>query len=104
MLDRMKAGLEILYTIFLKQAHLFVPYPKWFRSDDMNAEDVVLFFVEPEMKSALRSCQGGDILEYTKKGVLIQKTLIERSKRNVVRIAPEYELDFNTISHVQRLM
>ena len=41
MLDRMKAGLEIRYTIFFKQAHLFVPRPKWFRSDDVNAGDVV---------------------------------------------------------------
>ncbi len=60
MLDRMKAGLEIRYTKFLKQAHLFVPCPKWFRSDDVNAGDVVLFFVEPAMKSALCSCQGGE--------------------------------------------
>jgi hypothetical protein len=26
---------------FLKQAHLFVLRPKWFRSDDVNAGDVV---------------------------------------------------------------
>jgi hypothetical protein len=65
MLERMKAGLEIRYTIFLKQAHLFVRCPKWFRYDDVNAGDVVLFFVEPEIKSALPSLcgQGGEMMQ-----------------------------------------
>ncbi len=31
---------------------MFVPRLKWFRSDDVNAGDVVMFFVEQELKSA----------------------------------------------------
>jgi hypothetical protein len=110
MLDRMKAVQETWYTIFLKQAHLFVPRPKWFRSDDVNAGDVVLFFVEPELKSArwhyalVKEVKGRRlILEYTNPPS-DSKKLIERSKRDVVRVAHEDELDFNTMSHVQRLM
>ncbi len=43
------------------------------------------------------------ILEYTNPPA-DSKKLIERSQRNVVRIAPEDELDFNIMSHEQRLM
>jgi hypothetical protein len=60
---------------FLKQAHLFVPRPNWFRSDDVNAGDVVLFFVETELKSArwhyalVKEVKGRRlILEYTNDG------------------------------------
>ncbi len=70
----------------------------------MNAGDVVLFFVEPEMKSALRSFQGGERTQAHTNPPSDSKKLIERSKRNTVQIAPEDELDFNTMSHVQRLM
>jgi hypothetical protein len=31
---------------------LFVPRLKWFRYDDVNAGNVVLFFDKPELKSA----------------------------------------------------
>jgi hypothetical protein len=76
----------------------------------VNAGDVVLFFVEPELKSArwhyalVKEVKGRRlILEYTNPPS-DSKKLIERSKRDVVRVAHEDELDFNTMSHVQRLM
>jgi hypothetical protein len=75
---------------FFKQAHLFVPRPKWFRSDDVNVGDVVLFFVEQELKSSrwhyalVKEVKGRRlILEYTNPPS-DSKKLIEKSKRDMV--------------------
>jgi hypothetical protein len=89
---------------------LFVPRPKWFRSDDVNAGDVVLFFVEQELKYA--RWHYALVKEVKDAGSYLSirippsdsKKLIERSNRDVVGIAPEDEIDFYTMSHVQRLM
>ena len=109
-LDRLKSAQEAWYGLFLKQAHLFVPRSKWFTSDDVAVGDIVLFFLESQLKSTrwhyalVKEVRGHRlILEYTLSPSDTKK-LIERSKRDVVRIACEDELDFNTNAHAERVM
>jgi len=109
-LDRIKSAQETWYRIFMKQAHLFVPRSKWFTSDEVAVGDIVLFFFESQLKSTrwhyalVKEVKGHRlILEYTLSPSDTKK-LIERSKRDVVRIACEGELDFNTSAHAQRVL
>lgn len=108
-LDRLKSAQETWYRIFLKQAHLFVPRSKWFTSSDVAVGDIVLFFLESQLKATkwhyalVKEVKGHRLtLEYTLPPSDTKK-LIERSKRDVVRIACEDELDFNTNAHAQRV-
>ena len=95
----------------MKQAHLFVPSPKWFRSDHVSLGDVVLFFLDTHMKSTGTVWHYGLVtnvsgltltIEYTVPPSNTKKSLA-RAKRDVVRIAHETELDFNTEAHASRV-
>ena len=109
--ERLQEAQEEWYRLFMKQIHLFVPSPKWFHSDYVGVGDVVLFFLDTHMKSTGTTWHYGLVtnvsgltltLEYTVPPSNIKKSLM-RSKRDVVRIAHEAELDFNTEAHALRL-
>lgn len=111
-LDRVSAAQKEWYSIFLKQLHLFIPSPKWFDTDHVAVGDVVLFFIETQFKSTGTVWHYGLVtqvdglrltIEYTVPPSNTKKSL-ERSKRDVVRIAPESELDFNSSAHAMRMM
>ena len=109
--ERLQEAQEEWYRLFMKQIHLFVPSPKWFHSDYVGVGDVVLFFLDTHMKSTGTTWHYGLVtnvsgltltLEYTVPPSNTKKSLM-RSKRDVVRIAHEAELDFNTEAHALRL-
>ena len=110
-LERISAAQEAWYRVFLKQLHLLIPSPKWFKRDQIEVGDIVLFFVETQIKSTSTLWHYGIVLSVQGHRLLIEYTLppsntkkeIERSKRDVVRIASEAELDFNSSSHAQRI-
>ena len=109
--ERLQEAQEEWYRLFMKQIHLFVPSPKWFHSDYVGVWDVVLFFLDTHMKSTGTTWHYGLVtnvsgltltLEYTVPPSNTKKSLM-RSKRDVVRIAHEAELDFNTEAHALRV-
>lgn len=109
--ERMREAQEEWYRFFVKQIHLFVPTPKWFHSDKVQKGDVVLFFLSTHMKATgtvwhyglVVDVQGLTLtVEYTVPPSNTKKSLT-RSKRDVVRIAHETELDFNTEAHALRI-
>ena len=112
-LARLNAAQEEWYTLFLKQLHLFIPRPKWYNSDEVKVGDVVLFFLEeaPFKRRSMHwhyglvlAVDGQKLtLEYTLTSGPTRKS-VQRSKRDVVRIASEDELDFNSESHFHRLV
>jgi len=109
-LERLQAAQEEWYRIFTRQLHLFVPSPKWFHSDDVQIGDVVLFFLSEHMKASGTTWHYGMVtaisgltltIEYTVPPSNTKKSL-QRSKRDVIRIASESELDFNSEAHALR--
>jgi hypothetical protein len=112
-LERIQDVQEAWYKLFLKTLHLFVPRPKWYESDDVFVHDIVLFFIDDSpIKQRSMIWHYGVVvaidglrltIEYTLPPSVTRK-LIERSKRDVVRIAGEDELDFNTESHFKKLV
>jgi len=110
-LDRISTAQEEWYRIFVKQLHLFVPSPKWFTSDQIKDGDIVLFFMDVHFKSANTKWHYGWVIAVADLTLTIEYTVppsdtkksIQRSKRDVVRIAHESELDFNTEVHAQRV-
>jgi hypothetical protein len=112
-LMRLSAAQEEWYKLFLKQLHLFVPKAKWYKTDEIFVGDIVLFFIDESlMKKRSMHWHYGVVtaidglrltLEYTLPPSMNRKSL-QRSKRDVVRIASEEELDFNSESHFLRLM
>ncbi len=112
-LARLSAAQEEWYKLFLKQLHLFIPRPKWYDSDNVYVNDVVLFFIEESpMKRRSMHWHYGVVVAIDGQRLTIEYTLppsttrksVQRSKRDVVRIASEDELDFNSESHYRRLV
>lgn len=110
-LERSFAAQEEWYKIFSKQLHLFVPTPKWFKTNKVATGDIVLFFLDVHMKSTGTTWHFGLVvavsgltltIEYTVPPSNLKKSL-KRSRRDVVRLAHESELDFNTELHALRI-
>ena len=94
--------------LLVKQIHLFIPKSKWFTSDQVFLGDLVMFFIgESELKPRSQVWHYGRVVEINGKRLTLEytlfpsntKKLIERSKRDVVRIASEDELCFNSKDH-----
>jgi hypothetical protein len=103
---------QSFFALLIKTAHLYIPKSKWFSSDAVFINDIVLFFIEepkfqrssPWHYARVKGINGKRLtLEYTI-GNSKSKKLIERSKRQVIRIANENELDFNSRSHFQDVL
>jgi hypothetical protein len=111
-LDRIQDAQITFYKLLSKQMHLLIPKPKWFTSDKLNVGDIALFFIDENLmktrnqfwKYGLVTAISGQriTLEYTTQNSFTKKS-IERSKRDIVRIASENELDFNSRSHKNRV-
>ena len=112
-LDRIQHAQVTFYKLLSKQMHLLIPKPKWFTSDKVNVGDIALFFIDENLmktrnqvwKYGLVTAISGQriTLEYTTQNSFTKK-FIERSKRDIVRIASENELDFNSRSHKNRVI
>jgi len=93
--------------------HLFVPRPKWFRSSEITVGDIVLFFIEEnQLKSRNQFWKYGIILAKSGQRLTIEYTVqssfskkkIERNMRDVVRIASESELEYNSHKHKDQIL
>ena len=111
-LDKINGVQESFFRLLVKQIHLLVPRPKWFDESSVEKGDVVLFFtIENAFHARNQPWKYGKVveidgtrltLEYTA-GESFQKKEIVREKRNVVRLAHESELDFNSDRHKERV-
>jgi len=112
LLERANEVEKCFFSLLLKQIHLLVPRSKWFQSDKLFPNDICLFFIEEGFKSRnltwhyakVISITGSRIkLEYSLTGIGPKK-LIERSKRQLVRVCSEDELNFNTKEHFKEVI
>lgn len=97
---------ENFYDLLLKRSHLFIPKSQWYTTDEVFIDDLVLFFIEESAfkprnvtwhYARVLSISGSRLtLNYSGK-------ILERSKRQVVRVCAEEELDFNSSRHSERL-
>ena len=97
---------ESFYELLLKRAHLFIPKSKWFKSDCLTAGDIVLFFIDDSsFKTRNIVWHYARVISINNSRLTLEFSgkLLERSKRQVVRICSEEELIFNTESHYREL-
>ena len=113
LLERMKEAQETWYALFLKQLNLFIPRSKWFKSDQVSVDDIVLFFIEEcSVKKRSMKWHYGLVTSVTGQRLQITYTVppsttrkqIERSKRDVVPIASEDKLDCNSEAHAKKIL
>jgi hypothetical protein len=104
---------QTFFKLLVKQIHLFIPKSKWFSSDEVFLGDLVIFFIgESELKLRSQVWHYGRVVEISGKRLTLEytlypsdtKKLIERSKRDVVRIASEDELCFNSKAHKDKVV
>ena len=112
LMERVNEVEECFFNNLLKFTHLLIPRSKWFQSDDLFVNDIVLFFIdEMHIKkrsmtwhyARVRSIDGQRVIVEYSTSSNTKKTL-ERSKRDLVRIASEDELCFNTCEHHDKVL
>ena len=113
MFERSLECQETFFRLLHKQLFLLIPKSKWYSSDQVCVNDIVLFFLDDSpLKSRSRpwhlgrivSVSGGRVMiEYTI-GMSHTKKLIERSKRSCCRIASEEELEYNSHKHMHKII
>ena len=75
-IERINQAQETFFKLLLKQMHLFVPYPKWFRSSEITIGDIVLFFIEENrLKSRNQFWKYGIILAKSGQRLTIEYTV-----------------------------
>ena len=104
---------ETFFMLLHKHLYSLVPKSKWFSSDHIQLDDIVVFFFDDSpLKVRSRPWHFGRViaidgsrltLEYTI-GMSNVKKCIERSKRDCCRIAAEDELIFNTHDHLNKVL
>ncbi len=112
-IDKIATIQDTFFSLLAKQLHLLVPRPKWFEDSMVEIGDVILFYTSENVFHArsipwkyglVKAISGSRLtIEYTIGDSFTKKT-IERNKKQVVRIAHESELDFNSDKHKERLI
>ena len=104
---------EEFFKLLHKQIHSLVPKSKWFTSDHVALNDLVLFFFDdsnlkpwsrPWHVGWVRDINGSRLIIEYNIGMSDTKKVIERSKRDCCRISAEDELIFNSHEHMQKLL
>ena len=103
---------ETFFQLLHKHLYSLVPKSKWFSSDHIDLNDIVIFFFEDSLiNHRSRPWHFGRVIaidgsrltiEYTV-GMSDVKKAIERSKRDCCRISSEDELIFNSRSHMENI-
>ena len=117
MLERVNSIQTDYYKLFVDLIPSLIAKPKWPISSNISINDIVLFFLEEsKMGKKYMDWHYGRVLSINKNDIEVQytvgkaeiqtiskvKTLI-RSRRDLVRIASESELDFGTSTHFERI-
>jgi hypothetical protein len=110
--ERAVEAQETFFKLLHKHIRSLIPRSKWFTSDHIAVNDLVLFFFEDSPLSSksrpwhvgwVRVIDGSRLtIEYTI-GMSDTKKAIERSKRDCCRIAAEDELIFNSHEHMKKI-
>lgn len=110
MLERVQRVQEEFFKIFLKSLHLFIPRPKWFKSDLLEVKDIVIFFIQESFK--VHSCiwhyaqvtgiQGNRLTLRYFQGKGGERT-VERQRRDVVRVASLEELNMTSADQFKKI-
>ena len=103
---------ETFFKLLHKQLFLLIPRSKWFTSDHVAVDDIVLFFFEDSpLKARTRPWHLGRIIAISGSRLTIEYTIgmsntkktIVRSKRDCCRVSSEDELIFNTHDHMEKV-
>ena len=97
---------ENFYELLLKRSHLFIPKSQWYTTDEIFIDDLVLFFIdESAFKPRNITWHYARVLSISGSRLTLNYSgkILERSKRQVVRVCAEEELDFNSSHHSERL-
>ena len=100
------------FDLLQKRVHLFIPRSKWFANDSIFTNDICLFFLDDSpMKARNTLWHYGRVIAVNGGRLQIEysvgsssKRILERSKRQIVRIASEEELNFNTHEHFDSIV
>ena len=111
MLERVQKVQEEFFRIFLKSLHLFIPCPKWFKSDLLEVNDIVVFFTQESFKVHSCSWHYAQVTEVHGNRLTLRyfqgqqgsEKTIERQKRDVVRVASMEELNMSSADHFKKL-
>ena len=97
---------ENFYDLLLKRSHLFIPKSQWYATDTIFIDDLVLFFLNDlNLKPRNITWHYARVLSISGSRLTLNFSgkILERSKRQVVRVCSERELDFNSHPHFERL-
>ena len=113
MFERALDAQETFYKLLHKQMFLLIPRPKWFKSDQLSINDIVLFFLDDSpFKERSRPWHYGRVINLSGNQVTLEYTIgssttkksISRTKRTCCRIASEEELCFNSSKHMDSIV
>lgn len=113
MFERALDAQETFYKLLHKQMFLLIPRPKWFKSDQLSINDIVLFFLDDSpFKERSRQWHYGRVINLSGNQVTLEYTIgssttkksISRTKRTCCRIASEEELCFNSSKHMDSIV
>ena len=110
MLERSSEIEKCFFEQLVKQLHLLIPRSKWFSSDKLFVNDICLFFMNDSvMKSRMVIWHYGTVISIINTRVTLQYKInnvsksIQRSKRQIVRIASEHELNTSQKAHFKTI-
>ena len=118
MLEKINSSQSDFYKLFIDQVPSLIGKPKWPKSSEILVNDIILFFLEEsKMGKKYMDWHYGRVLSIKKNAIEIQYTVgngdvnvlskpkrLVRSRRDIVRIASESELDFGTKSHYNKTL
>ena len=112
LLERAQEIEGCFFNLLMKRVHLLIPRSKWYDSDKIFPNDICLFFLtESEMKSRLTTWHYARVISVQGSRLILQycingsssKSVIQRCKRQVVRICSEEELSKNDYQKLQSI-
>ena len=118
MLEKINSSQSDFYKLFIDQVPSLIGKPKWPKSSEIFVNDIILFFLEESrMGKKYIDWHYWRVLSIKKNAIEIQYTVgngdvnvlpkpksLVRSRRDIVRIASESELDFGTKSHYNKTL
>ena len=113
MLEKIKLIQKTWYKLFLERIHTLIPQPKWFRGNDVQEGDIVLFLKEDSLLKNMEVWHYGRVVSLgsgKKKGTVTlgyylgqnpEMKKLDRSVRDISVIHEVGSLDFNTVQHFE---
>ena len=111
-MERNKLIQEEWYKIFVSRIHHLLPRPKWFKTDSIKVDDIVLFIFEDGLTKKLTIWKIGKVVNVQKSKIQVQYSIssstkpkvIIRNPREICKIYSADELGLNTVDHYKRIV